>query len=341
MPQKKHNNKQKGPKRPNPKHTKNTAGAAVSSKPRKPATKVKPNTRKQTLKHAPVRDQAQKSALIRHKHSLSTHTNTEEEPHIPTHIEVLTKGASSGLGSTKEIRYHLVDYFDLEHPSAVLTSNAVTKGIHQYFIDQRATLLSANADVSMSSKSNFTRILRVDFYAMNNFINTSGDTDPSITTSMMCFTVPALTVTTDSGAIATNYTATSTQQQTTILLPSSIQKWHHCGTFRESVFHSTELSPQTTSIVDGQPEGTCVGALAVLNPDSGELLLDNPVQIKVVMTLQETVPTIVSIPTTLAWTTSNTGQYWNDLVGFTDGNYENPNVGVLNVSGSKKRADRN
>lgn len=194
-------------------------------------------------------------------------------------VENPLRSLQSGRSSHREITATITDYFDIEKIEG-------QTGAFQYSFGTISEFLTP-APAEGSSKSNFMRVTSAKFYALPRFTNSSGTIDSSTSTIIIGFSTPAQLQDTVQPA---NNAPTCVNQQTTLLKPTSVYKWSHVGTFKESSFRNTLLRP--TFVEDFG--AMILGTLGVLSPDTGEFVSTLPIQCRVDISVAITVPTVVA-----------------------------------------------
>lgn len=184
--------------------------------------------------------------------------------------------------SMREIVMNITDYFDLEHQNSRPFSYAF-KNAQAIFSDL------------LTGGKNFIRVRRARFHALPRFSTTG--IDSSLTNFILGFLVPGV----NAGALrpdevsAKDRDRRATQQRTTMLTPTSVYNWIEVGTFNERVFRNAMIVPLNDLLVqNADDEALVLGTFALLNSDTGAIVNDVPIQMKVEIEVTATVPLATS-----------------------------------------------
>jgi hypothetical protein len=176
-------------------------------------------------------------------------------------------GASSTGSSMKEVVFEVTDYFDT--PTG-------TDLYWQYVWKKNQSFLS-----SEEGDNPLVRVLGAKFYALPYWASTSHDAS-----YLTLFGLPVL----DAGLPACS------SQKSTLMLPRVDTSWIPIGSWRaDKVFANSNVAPLTLENTATNPENlTLLGSGVVLQPDSLNPV-DVPIQIRVVVTVAQTMPLVTSV----------------------------------------------
>jgi hypothetical protein len=177
--------------------------------------------------------------------------------------------ASGGISSTKEIRMMFTDYFD--------TSDDAAAGYFQWVWTASQSVFTGGSGVPTGGFIP-SYVLGADLYALPKFSLDSVDSSILVVTSVPV--IAGASALTACGAV-----------QSTLILPTSVQKWVKVGSWRASqLFDTSEFLPAIESETGNQPifSGVC------LNPDTLAVAASN-VQMKIVLHLAQALPPVVKM----------------------------------------------
>jgi len=175
---------------------------------------------------------------------------------------------SGGITSSKEIRMSFTDYFD--------TSDDAAAAYFQWMWNPSQSVFSTGTATSGGFVPSYA--LGADLYALPKFALDSASSSVLVVT-----TVPV---------IAGNSSLTAAgNSQSTLILPTSVQKWVKVGSWRASkLFDSSEYLPAIETDTGNQPvfSGVC------LDPDTLAVTAAN-LQMKIVIHLAQALPPVVKM----------------------------------------------
>jgi hypothetical protein len=194
--------------------------------------------------------------------------------------------ASGGVSATKELRFDFVDYFD--------TSGDAAAGYFQWVWDPAQSVFTTG---SFSTSDGYPAYVRgADLYALPKFALDSSDSSVLFITS--CPVTVADSTTGVAGAV-----------RSTLILPTSVQKWVLVGRWRADQLLGTSTYLPSISSTGGYQaifSGVC------LDPDSLAVSAAN-VQCKIVLHISQAIPPVVKLGFGL--TNSNNPDILHSVVG--------------------------
>jgi len=176
--------------------------------------------------------------------------------------------ASGGVSATKELRYDFTDYFD--------TSDDAAAGYFQWVWDPAQSVFTTGSFSTSDAYPSYVR--GADLYALPKFALDSSDS--SVLFISTCPAIAADSTTGVAGAV-----------RTTLILPTSVQKWVLVGRWRaDQIFGTSTYLPSISSSGGYQAifSGVC------LDPDSLAVVAAN-LQCKIVLHVAQTIPPVVKL----------------------------------------------
>jgi len=198
-------------------------------------------------------------ASVRAFHSPST---------IATNPTMAALAASGGISATKELRYDFTDYFD--------TSGDAAAGYFQWVWDPAQSIFTPGTATSSDAFPAYVR--GAELYALPKFALDSKDSS-------------ILFITTCPATVSDSTTGVATSVQSTLILPTSVQKWVRVGRWSaKQIFGTSNYLPSVSSSGGYQAifSGVC------LNPDSLAVVAAT-LQCKIVLHISQSIPPIVKL----------------------------------------------